>query len=81
MKSIVVVFDMTRGEIVNKILFTQPPKKALIYTIMQRNENYNTWEYPSNLEGIYTSPTIKNRYYYDITSDLIMCSQLYNDKE
>ena len=42
------------------------PKKALICYIMQYIYNdFNTWEYPEELDGIRASDTVKDHWYYD----------------
>ena len=75
MKSVVMLFDGRKGEFVKEIIYTLSPRKALICAAMQYKGNFNTWEYPDDLEGIYKSKVIKDRLLYDIDENLIMYSQ------
>lgn len=75
MKSLVMLFDARKGEFVKEMLYTLPPKEALIAGMMQHKGNVNTWEYPKDIKGIYKSSVVKDRLLYDITDDLIMYSQ------
>ena len=50
-------------------------KKALINAIMQYKGNYNTWDYPKDLDGIHKSNCVKGRLLYDISEDLVMYAQ------
>jgi hypothetical protein len=74
-KSIVSVFDATKGEFTEEKMYYLPPKKALICEIMQRKGNYNTSNYPKNLDGIYKSKVIKDRLLYDFSENIILYSQ------
>ena len=75
MKSVVMLFDAIKGEFIKEAFYSLPPKKALIAAVMQYKGNTNTWEYPTDLDGIYKSHIIKDRLMYDITENLIMYAQ------
>lgn len=71
----VVLYDMANGaKEVKEALYTLPAKEALICAIEQNKGNYNWWDYPKNIEGIYPSKVIKGRLFYDITDNLILCA-------
>lgn len=74
-RSLVMLFDAEKGDFISEELYDLPPKKALINAIEQYKGNYNTWEYPKEIDGIYKSKMVKDRLMYDITEDLIMVSQ------
>lgn len=75
MKSVVMLFDATKGEFVKEAVYCLPPKKALICAVNQYKGNFNTWEYPNDMEGIHKSNCVKGRLLFDITEDLIMYAQ------
>lgn len=51
-------------------------EKALISFIKQYiDHNYNTWNYPDHIEGIYNSHVIKDRILYDLTDDIVIYAQ------
>lgn len=75
MKSIVMLFDATKGDFVKEALYSLSPKKALITAVMQYKGNMNTWEYPKDLDGICKSKAVKGRLLYALTDNLIMYSQ------
>jgi hypothetical protein len=74
-KSIVTLFDAKAGEFIQKSFYCLSAKQALIAAVMRYNGNFNTWEYPENIEGIYKSNCIKHRLLFDINENLIMYSQ------
>lgn len=76
MISFCMLFDATKGEFIQEARYTLPPKEALIAAVEQYKGNYNWWDYPKELEGIYKSNVIKDRLLYNITDDLIMYAQL-----
>jgi hypothetical protein len=42
------------------------PKEALVAFIMQTIfKNFNTWEYPEIIEGMWESETVPNHWYYN----------------
>jgi hypothetical protein len=58
--------DEKTGKITRQATYSTDSKQSLINFIMQDiRGNYNTWEYPTNIEGIRESPTVANHYYYD----------------
>ena len=69
------LFDATKGEFVEEYLYTLPPKKALICAINQHKGNFNTWEYPNDIEGIHKSNCVKGRLLFDIDEDRILYAQ------
>lgn len=76
MVSFVSLFDAKKGEYVKQARYTLSPKDSLIVAIMQYNGNYNTWEYPKEMDGIYKSKMVKDRLLFNLTDDLILESQL-----
>ena len=75
-KSVVMLFDANKGEFIKTAFYDLAPKKAMIAAVMQYNGNFNTWEYPKTLDGIYKSNCVKDRLLYDISENLIMYSQM-----
>lgn len=74
-KTYVVLYDMANGaKEIKCALYCLPAKQALICAIEQYKGNFNTWEYPKNIDGIHKSNVIKGRLLYDITEDLILCA-------
>lgn len=76
MVSYCMLFDAKKGCFVSEGRYTLSPKKAMIAAVEQYKGNYNTFEYPKELDGIYESKVIKGRLLYNITDDLIMYAQL-----
>ena len=74
MKSIVTLFDAKKGMFISEQLYSLPPMKALICAVEQYKGNFNTWDYPDKLDGIYKSNIIESGLLYNI-NDLIMYSQ------
>ena len=53
-------------------------QQAIINFIQQYfNNNYNTWNYPNTIEGIYKSNFIKDRILYNYSDDIVIYAQ-YN---
>ena len=75
MKSVVMSFDTRKGEFVKEAIYTLSPMKAMISAVMQYKGDFNTQNYPSELDGIYKSNVIKDRLLYNLSYDLIMYSQ------
>ena len=75
MTSFVMIWDGNTGECIKSARYTLSPKKALIAAVMQYNGNYNTWEYPKDIKGIYKSKFVKGRLIYDISDRYVMYSQ------
>lgn len=75
MKSVVMLFDTRKGEFVKEAIYTLSPMKAMISAVMQYKGDFNTQNYPSELDGIYKSNVIKDRLLYNLSDDLIMYSQ------
>lgn len=75
MKSIVMLFDAAKGNFVKECIYTLPPKKALICAIKQYHNDFNTFNYPDDIEGIYKSNVIKDRLLFNLSDDLILYSQ------
>lgn len=45
--------------------YTLNPREALICFIMQDKKNFNTWDYPKEIEGIRESEILPNHWYFD----------------
>ena len=75
MVSFVMLFDATKGEFIQEARYTLPPMQAMIAAVNQYNRNYNWWQYPKKLEGVYKSNMVKGRLLYNISDNLIMYSQ------
>lgn len=69
------LFDTRKGEFVKEAIYTLSPMKAMISAVMQYKGDFNTQNYPSELDGIYKSNVIKDRLLYNLSDDLIMYSQ------
>lgn len=76
MKSLVMLFDFEKGDFIKGSLYTLSPKKALICAVMQYKGDYNTANYPADLNGIYKSPSIKDRILFDVSENLTFCAQV-----
>ena len=75
MVSFVMLFDANEGMFIQEARYTLSPMEALIAAIEQYKGNYNTWEYPKTLNGVYKSNVIKDRLLYDISDNLVLYSQ------
>jgi len=54
------------GKIKEEARYTTSPKRALICYIMQyKHNNWNTWTYPEDIDGIEEYTGAKNHYRYD----------------
>ncbi len=63
----VILYDELTGEEKSQTIYTSTmtTKEALIAWIMQYiKHDYNTWNYPNNIEGITESKKRKDTYYY-----------------
>lgn len=60
------IYEMNeRGDVTRKAMYTLDAKKALICYVMQKQNNYNTWDYPNDLKGIRESDKAPEHFYYD----------------
>ena len=75
MKSYVMIFDCKKGDFIEEYLYSLEPKKALIAAVMQLRGNFNTSEYPENIDGIYKSNVIKGRLLYDLDKNTTLYAQ------
>ena len=72
----VTIWDGRGGSIVKECLYTNMTvKEALICGINQFRGNFNTWEYPKDMDGIYKSKMVKGRLLYDLSSDVSVYAQ------
>ena len=72
----VTVWNMRGGDVVKECLYTNMTvKEALICGINQFRGNFNTWEYPKDMDGIYKSASVRGRLLYDISDDVIISAQ------
>lgn len=63
------ILSLKEGEsgIKELAIYSLPPKKAMVCFIEQfLRGNYNTWEYPEEIEGMRESDTVGNHWYYDV---------------
>jgi hypothetical protein len=63
------ILSLKEGEsgIKELAIYSLPPKKAMVCFIEQFiNKNWNTWEYPEEIEGMRESTTVGNHWYYDV---------------
>ena len=65
MKSIIKEMNNETGKITNTALYTCDTKSALIAYIMQLKNNYNTWNYPKHIDGIFESKCLPNTFYFE----------------
>lgn len=74
---IVGLWDATRGEFIKEYIYhNMTRKKAIICFLKQEiDHNYNTWDYPNDIDGIYKSKSIKDRIYYDLSDNQVIYSQ------
>ena len=67
--------DEQSGKIMRTASYSLDPKQALIAYVMQSRGNMNTWEYPTDLQGIRESTKAANHFYYDdIKHNLIIAA-------
>ena len=67
-----IIYELNEnGNIAKKAIYSLNTKQALIAYIMQKQNNFNTWEYPTELEGIRESKTKQNHYYFDYNNIVI----------
>ena len=72
----VTVWNMESGEPVKEGLYTDMTvKDALICGVEQFKGNFNTWEYPKDLKGIYESRMVQGRLLYDISNNVVVSAQ------
>jgi hypothetical protein len=64
------------GKITERAVYSISAKQALIAYIMQYiRKNWNTWQYPQEINGIFESPTKKGVFHFeDINNDRILTS-------
>ena len=75
MVSFVMLFDTNEGAFMQEARYTLTPMEAMIAAVEQYKGNYNTWEYPKTLNGVYKSNVVNNRLLYNISGHLILYSQ------
>jgi len=75
MRSFVMLFDANEGEFVKEAVYNLPPKQALINAVMQYRGDYNTENYPKEIDGIYKSKMVKDRLLFDLSENLTLYSQ------
>lgn len=46
-------------------IYSLPPKKALIAFVERERGNYNTWEYPNAIPGMFRSAFMEDRWYIE----------------
>lgn len=68
-----IIFELNEsGNIERKAEYTTEPKQALINYVMQfKKNNFNTWDYPKELNGIVESKKAKDHFYYDYENIVI----------
>ena len=72
MLSIIYSMDEKTGKIERKAEYTLDAKKALIAYIMQYTRNdFNTWEYPENIDHMRQSTKGEKGYYYDYNNTIL----------
>lgn len=49
-------------------------KQALINAIQQYSGDYDFRTYPDTMPGIYESKVVRDRFYYDLTENLVFCT-------
>lgn len=78
-KTILVSFwDTTKGNVCEKTAFYQgiTREEAILCFVKQYFDNdFNTFNYPETLDGIYKSNVIKDRLLYDYTENIIVYAQ------
>ena len=70
-------YNIITGKDVKNVLYHGITRKQGIinYIMQEKKHNYNTWEYPTNLDGIIKSNFIKDRIIYQYNDDTIIYSQ------
>ena len=59
------------------IYHTTNQKQAIINFLYQYfKHDYNTFNYPDDIAGIYKSKVIKDRYLYNVTDNIIIYAQI-----
>lgn len=65
MKSKIVILK-NNGQIDDAAIYSLPPKEALVAFVMQYFDyNFNTWEYPDIIKGMWESSTVPNHWYWE----------------
>ena len=64
MKTIIYSLEENNGKVIEESVYSLPPKQALIAFVKQLKNDFNTWLYPVNMDGIWESKRIKGVYYY-----------------
>ena len=59
------------GHIEYKARYSLTPKQAMIAYIQQEKGNFNTWTYPSWIDGIRESTLKPRHFYFDLGDDVI----------
>jgi hypothetical protein len=62
------IYEMNEktGNIKRLATYSTEPKQSMINFIMQElRHNFNTWQYPENIESIRESKMAPNHFYYD----------------
>jgi hypothetical protein len=77
-KSILVIeYNIRTGKDVKTYLYHGITRKQGIinYIMQEKHNNFNTWEYPTSLDGIIKSNFIKDRILYQYNDNTIIYSQ------
>ncbi len=57
----------TYGDVINVCEYSIEPKPAMVAYLMQTiHHNYNTWQYPEVIDGMYQSNVCPDNWYYDM---------------
>ena len=73
--NISIIYELNEnGDVTEKARYSIDTKQALIAYIMQKQNNFNTWEYPTELKGIRESKTKQNHYYFDYNENIVIGS-------
>lgn len=75
-KVICMLFNAISGDFEKTAFYTGLTReRALICFKEQLQGNFNSWEYPESIDGVYKSNVIKDRLLYNLTDDLIIYAQ------
>ena len=75
-KVLVMIWDTRSGDFVKTAFYTDISiKQALINAVYQLKGNFNTWEYPTELDGIYKSKVVKDRLLFDVSENVTLVAQ------
>ena len=65
MKAMIYELKETCGTMNKLAEYTLDPKDALVSFIMQSRKNFNTWDYPKEIKGMWQSNMAPNHWYFD----------------